>query len=663
MSGTTSDVQPVHEHTFSETDLEEPFQLKDPAQVAVALLIDHALEAAGTNLVDAGADDLVVAMTSPDTSWIGLALHDWQQRARGGTAPMHVTDRAWGDRGPWTCWTYEEPPRPSVVKEVGHAFALAVAAGNHCAAVVGDLAWLPVDVRRAIDLSLVLPRLNGHDVGVIAQKMTGSKPKLRLKDEQAAALTPSLLRWGRRRRQSADAYIGKLAALLQADAQEAKAKAPAPREQPTLDRLHGMDEAVAWGHAVARDLELFRRGKISWADVDRGCLLSGPPGCGKTLYVRALAATCGATLITGSYGQWLGSGTGHQGDLLKSMRKSFSDARAAAPAILFIDEVDSFPNRGTVTHHFADWEIQVVNALLAEIDGVEGRQGVILVAACNHPEKLDPALIRSGRLDRHIRVRLPDRGALAGILREHLGDDLQGEDLDGPALAAGGVSGADCERLVRGARRRARTAQRSMVLGDLLDEIGGTEERSADEIWRAAVHEAGHAVVAATLHPGCLDRVSVQADSTSGGATSAHLRPKVYKLPTDIQDELTMLLAGRAAEEEILGVASSGSGGLPLSDLARATSLAVEASLALGLDDIGGLLWRGSTDIRDLRVLLTTDRLLAERVRGQLDEAYELAKAAVRRQITAVKAIASELLKRPVIEGAEVEALIFEGAR
>ena len=417
-----------------------------------------------------------------------------------------------------------------------------------------------------------------------------------------------------------------------------------------------MDEAVAWGRTLARDLVEYGAGRLAWADVDRGCLLSGPPGCGKTLFARALAASCEATLVTGSYGQWLGSGQAHQGDLLKAMKKTFADARASAPSILFIDEVDSFPNRAAITHAWAGWDIQVVNSLLAEIDGVEGREGVVLVAACNMPDKLDPALVRSGRLDRHLRIGLPDRVGLARILREHLGVDLPDLDLSGAALSASGCSGADCEKLVRDARRRARGAGRVMVAEDLLEEIGGTSDRTVAETWLAAVHEAGHAVAACRLQPGTLRAISLR--ETEGAGGHMLLRPlSAYAAASEIRDRLVVVLAARAAEEVILGMPSCGAGGGPGSDLAFATNLATACVSAFGFGKGSGLTWLGLPDQGSLPGMMSSNPGLAEAVGRILAEAYGDALKLMGEVRPAVEDVARHLVEQKVLDGETVAGI------
>ena len=343
---------------------------------------------------------------------------------------------------------------------------------------------------------------------------------------------------------------------------------------------------------------------------------------------------------------------------MKSMRATFRQARTSAPSLIFIDEVDSFPKRSTVKHHRAEWDIQVVNALLAGIDGNTGREGVVLLAACNHPDRLDPALTRSGRLDRHIHIGLPDREALCAILAEHLGGELAGADLSGVALAAAGSTGADCERYVRGARRRARNAKRSLIVQDLLEELRGEDGSDADRRL-TAIHEAGHAVAACLLRPGAITMVSLRGSVEAGGRMGMRSSSE-FPVAADITADIAVSMAGRAAEEEVIGAASAGAGGRENSDLALATHLAVISASALGFQPESGLLWRGMPDRHDVGAFLAANPQMARQVAGLLDRTYAWVRQIMHEHVLAVGAVALTLLERGVLDGKDVEAIVRE---
>jgi ATP-dependent Zn protease len=635
---------------------------KDPALTAAELLLTKGLELADVSLDFVSRDGAVCIVHVANADWVDIFQTLWTWTIRDGRHAHNGKSGRFPSENDWMAWAPMEDSTPSEKAKSSELFAHAVSSGIPVTAFTANVDWLPLDLVRGADCHIPVPLFTSLSADQMVATMFGQPPDKMLTDEQAQFVTPRLLRLARRVGQTATDYVSRLATLIDADCAAMPASvlvksSASPRIEPTLDRLHGMDEAVAWAQRVGRDLDAFRNQTIGWTDIDRGCLLSGPPGCGKTLFARAMATTLDLPLVSGSYSQWHGTNGAHQGDLLKAMRKTFADARSKVPCILFLDEIDSFPNRGTITHHYAEWEIQVVNGLLSEIDGVDSGVGVILIGACNHPHRLDPALIRSGRLDRHICVSLPDKSALALILREHLGDDLPNEPLLGAALMAAGSTGADCERFVRGARRLAREAGRSMMVSDLLDEIRGQDDRSEQELWRIAVHEAGHAVASCTLQPDTLTAVTLRSDGNLAGAALSKAAAGAY-LASTLNLDLVTLLAGRAAEEVILGSPSSGSGGTMMSDLAQATTLAATGAAAYGFDGAAGLLWSGLPEPHTLQKMLAKDPTLGARAGVALDNAYTQALTLVKERRKVVEALADALLEKRALDGIEVALIV-----
>lgn len=328
--------------------------------------------------------------------------------------------------------------------------------GHPILGVAGDLSELPLRLKQAACLTLSTGSLTSTIVCAVLQEVLGGLPDdaaAQLSDATCALLSLHDLAVAIRPGREAEETIASLRRLAGKDenagSRAADDRAPAPGRfeafegekgrdgrmistgseisqpavdgsAPTVETLHGYGAARQWALDMKADLPLWRSGSLSWSQMNSKLLLSGPPGTGKTSFARALCNTLQVPLVATSVSTWLEPS--HLGDVIKRMRTSFAEARHYAPCVFFVDEVDGIGKRGT-GHDYDDYWNAVVNKLLELLDGASKTEGVIIVGATNHPDVIDPAIRRSGRLETHIEIPLPDIDALVGILTHHLGND------------------------------------------------------------------------------------------------------------------------------------------------------------------------------------------------------------------------------------------------
>jgi SpoVK/Ycf46/Vps4 family AAA+-type ATPase len=437
--------------------------------------------------------------------------------------------------------------------------------------------------------------------------------------------------------------------------------APPAKPTVTLNDMHGYGIAKDWGLRLAEDILAWQQGVIAWEDVDRGALIYGPPGCGKTTYAQALADTCGVELVIASAGRW--QARGHLGDFLKAMRASFAEATKKAPSILFIDEFDSMGSREIASdgdNH--DYKRQAINGLLECLDPVEGREGVVVIGATNDPKAIDPALLRPGRLEITIQIPLPDDIARVGILKQHLAVHEIAGDLAEFVASSRGWSGADIMKVARDVRRLARVRGVPLTERLLMEVMPARRALSALELRRMAVHEAGHAILCVLLSSDVLHHVYIEQSITQNGgrgllgAAACSPIDDVIKTVESYEDRIAMMLGGIAAETLVFGNHSDGAGGVARSDLAIASDLATKIERHFGFGE--SLLVDIGNGARPLESLRARDAGLRDRVDERLKDQFDRATSILAKHRPNLECLVDWLMTRGRVEGDEVRALL-----
>ncbi|GAT12319.1 protein FtsH [Mycolicibacterium novocastrense] len=435
----------------------------------------------------------------------------------------------------------------------------------------------------------------------------------------------------------------------------------------TFDDVAGIDEVKAEINEIVDYLRHPEKYRKLGAKVPKGVLLTGPPGTGKTLLARATAGEANVPFFSASGAEFIEMIVGVGAS---RVRELFEEARKVAPSIIFIDEIDTIGrSRGggaTVGGH--DEREQTLNQILTEMDGFSGSEGVVVLAATNRPDVLDPALLRPGRFDRTVTVNPPDRKGRVAILRVHtrsvpLADDV---DLDKVAAATPGMTGADLANLVNeaalAAARDGLTHVTDRYLSDALEKVQlGTARNvvvSEEERRRTAYHEAGHALLG-MLQPGAdpVRKVSIIPRGHALGVTWSTPEEDRYGYTADyLRGRIIGALGGMAAEEEIFGVVTTGSE----SDLETATTVARSMVGRWGMSERIGpvsVLPREG----DPRMGGVSDSMLGavdQEIRRLIDECYVEARRLLRDNRRRLEGIVAELLAHETLD----ESQVYEAA-
>ncbi|HYY63412.1 MAG TPA: ATP-dependent zinc metalloprotease FtsH [Gaiellaceae bacterium] len=436
----------------------------------------------------------------------------------------------------------------------------------------------------------------------------------------------------------------------------------------------GVDEAVEELQEIKEFLENPKKFQALGARIPKGVLLYGPPGTGKTLLARAVAGEAGVPFfsISGSdfVEMFVGVGASRVRDL-------FEQAKQAAPCIVFMDEIDAVGrHRGAGLGGGHDEREQTLNQLLVEMDGFELKDNIILIAATNRPDILDPALLRPGRFDRQIVVDRPDRVGRRKILEVHAKGKPIAPEIDLDTLAAGtpGFTGADLANLVNeaallAARRGKKVIQQEELEEGIMRVIAGPEKKtrllSEEERKITAYHELGHALVGHYLeHTDEVHKISVISRGQALGYTISLPREDRYlTTKAALMEQLAMTLGGRAAEELVFHEVTTGAA----NDLEKVTSISKQMIMRYGMSDkLGPRVLGRNHDMPFLGREMGAEPDYSEEIAREIDdeikrvieEAHDLAVSVLKEHIDDLHKISAILIERETIDKDQFERLL-----
>jgi cell division protease FtsH len=444
----------------------------------------------------------------------------------------------------------------------------------------------------------------------------------------------------------------------------------------TFADVAGVDEAKQELQEVVDFLSNGQKYRKIGAKIPKGVLLVGPPGTGKTLLAKAIAGEAGVPFLSMSGSEfvelYVGVGASRVRDL-------FNRAKQQAPCIIFIDELDAIGKTrgGGIPNGGNDEREQTLNQLLTEMDGFDGNDGVIVVAATNRPEILDSALRRPGRFDRQVLVDRPDKSGRLEILQVHARPVTLGENVDLEEIAAQtfGFAGADLANLVNeAALMAARNNRQAVLMADFREAIervvAGLEKRSRVltpiERQIVAYHEVGHAIVGA-LMPGGHKVAKISIVPRGLGALGYTLQmpqdDRFLMLEDELRGQLATLLGGRSAEEIVFGKVSTGAS----DDIQKVTDLAERAVTQYGMSNtLGPVAFEkntaqfldGNTTRRSISSEVATE--IDRQVKNAIDKAHDMALAILQLNRNLLESTTQVLLEQEVLEGDELQAILAQ---